>query len=223
MLLFPSKKVLSTLKVSPVIILSLVYVALAFGYSALGFLSGLPHGNGSEYTISFLIPEISGHILFAVVAVLPFLDLQLMLLASVIAVFIDTDHLLGIFTTLPYIGRPDHSILFMIVAASVLVYLSRRLNLSTSSQIKVAIVVLAAILSHLSFDILAAYDVFGGGSFSFPLFYPFSSALIGFPLYGFVAFEVAAVVVSIAGRMLVKKYGKSAKLPAQASKPGLSI
>ena len=140
MLLFPSKKVLSTLKVSPVIILSLVYVALAFGYSALGFLSGLPHGNGSEYTISFLIPEISGHILFAVVAVLPFLDLQLMLLASVIAVFIDTDHLLGIFTTLPYIGRPDHSILFMIVAASVLVYLSRRLNLSTSSQIKVAIV-----------------------------------------------------------------------------------
>jgi len=211
------------LKLRPVYTLSLVYIVVAFTYSALGFLHGIPHGNASEYTIYFLIPEISGHIIFAVIAVLPFLDLQVMLLSSVIAVFIDTDHLLGIFTTLPYIGRPDHSILFMIVAASILVYLSRRLNLSTASQIKVAFVVLAAILSHLSFDILAAYDIFGGGSFSFPLFYPFSAALIPFPLYAFVIFEVAAMVLSIVGSLLARKYFKSAKSTVQAPRSSLSI
>ncbi len=210
------------MKLRPVYTLSIVYIALAFGYSALGFLHGLPHGNGSEYTISFLIPEIGGHILFAIVAVLPFMDLQLLLLSSVVAVFIDSDHLLGIFTTLPYIGRPDHSILFMIVAASIMVYLSRRLNLSTASQIKVAIVVLAAILSHLSYDILAAYVIFGGGSFSFPLFYPFSPALIPFPLYAFILFEVAAVALSCVGRLLVKKYGKPARVSVQ-TKSSLSI
>jgi hypothetical protein len=196
---------------------------LAFTYSALGFLHGIPHGNASEYTISFLIPEISGHIIFAVIAVLPFLDIQVMLLSSVIAVFIDTDHLLGIFTTLPYIGRPDHSILFMIVAASILVYLSRRLNLSTASQIKVAFVVFAAILSHLSFDILAAYDIFGGGSFSFPLFYPFSSALIPFPLYAFVIFEIGAVTISIVGSLLARKFSRSARASIQAPRSNVSI
>jgi hypothetical protein len=204
------------LKLRPVIILSIVYVALAFSYSALGFLHGLPHGNGSEYTISFLIPEISGHILFAVVAALPFLDLQLIFLSSVIAVFIDTDHLLGIFTTLPYVGRPDHSIFFILVSASVLVYLAGRMNLSTASQIKIAFIVPVAILSHLSFDVLAAYDIFGGGSFAFPLFYPFSATLIAFPLYSFVILEAAGFALAIVGVLVVKKY---TKIPPNSSAP----
>jgi len=211
------------MKLRPVYILSMAYIVLAFAYSVLGFLNGLPHGNGSEYTIAFLIPEISGHILFAIIAILPFMDLELILLSSVIAVFIDMDHLLGIFTTVPYIGRPDHSILFILVSASILVYLSRRMNLSRSSQIKVAFVVPVAILSHLSFDVLAAYVIFGGGAFTFPIFYPFTSTLTAFPLYSFVTFEVAAVALSVAGRMLVKKYGKPAKMSAPASKPKLSI
>src|ERR1017187_6873372 len=104
----------------------------------MGFLYGVQHGNASEYTISFLIPEISGHILFAVIAILPFLDLELCILSAVIAIFIDMDHLLGIFTRLPFIGRPNHSILLIIVSISILVYVSRRMNLSPSAQIKVA-------------------------------------------------------------------------------------
>jgi hypothetical protein len=211
------------MKLRPVYILSTSYVVLAFAYSALGFLNGAPHENGSEYTIAFLIPEISGHILFAIIAILPFMDLELTLLSSVIAVFIDVDHLLGIFTTLPYIGRPDHSILFILVAASIFLYLSRRMNLSRSSQIKVAFVVPVAILSHLSFDVVAAYVTFGGGAFTFPIFYPFISTLTAFPLYSFVAFEVAAVALSIVGRMLVKKYGHPAKMLTPASKPKLSV
>ena len=123
------------------IILSIIYVVLSFAYSALGFLHGLPHGNGSEYTISFLIPEIGGHILFAVVAILPFLDLELCVLSAVIAVFIDMDHLLGIFTKLPFVGRPNHSILFILVTISILVYAATRMNLSRSSLIKVAFIV----------------------------------------------------------------------------------
>ncbi len=186
---------------------------LSFAYSALGFLHGLPHGNGSEYTISFLIPEIGGHILFAVVAILPFLDVQLIFLSAVVAVFIDMDHLLGIFTTLPFVGRPNHSLLFTLVSASILVYATRRMNLSQTSQIKVAFVVPVAILSHLSFDVLAAYDIFGGGSYAFPLFYPFSSTLIAFPLYSFVILEAAAFGVAIIGSLIVKRYKKPTRTP----------
>jgi len=211
------------LKYRSLIVLSAIYVALAFSYSVLGFFNGLPHGNGSEYTISFLIPEIGGHILFAVVAALPFMDWQLIFLSSVVAVFIDADHLLGIFTTLPYIGRPDHSILFIIVSMAVLVYAAGRLNLSTASQIKIAFVVLVAILSHFSFDVLAAYDIFGGGSFFFPLFYPFSSALISFPLYSFVALEAAGIFLAFIGRLFVGKYKKGARVTTTISKPKVSM
>jgi len=210
------------LKLRPVITLSITYLVLSFAYSALGFLHGLPHGNASEYTLSFLIPEISGHILFAIVAILPFLDLDLCILSIVIAVFIDMDHLLGIFTRLPFIGRPNHSILFVIVSLSILVYVSRRMNLSPSSQIKVAFVVPIAILSHLSFDVYAAYEIFGGGSFTFPIFYPFDSTLIAFPLYSFVFLEFAAFVLAIVGTLVVKQFAKP-KLGLVSSKPKLSI
>jgi len=205
------------LKLRPVIKLSIIYVILSFVFSAIGFLHGLPHGNGSEYTIFFLIPEIGGHILFAVVAILPFLDLELIFLSAVIAVFIDMDHLLGILTTLPYVGRPNHSILFILVSISILVYLTRRMKLSKSSQIKVAFVVPVAILSHISFDILAAYVIFGGGSFTFPLFYPFSSTLIAFQFYSFVILEAAAFGLAIVGSLLVKRYMKEAKAPGTFS------
>jgi hypothetical protein len=174
----------------------------------LGLLHGVPHGNGSEYTIAFLIPEIAGHILFAAVAILPFFDFQLAFLSAVIAVFIDLDHLVGIFSKLPFIGRPNHSILFILVSVSILIYFARKMNLDRSSQIKAAFVVPVAILSHLSFDILAAYAIFGGGAFTFPLLYPFSSALIAFPLYSFVLLEAAAFGLAIAGSLLVKTYAK---------------
>jgi hypothetical protein len=191
------------LKLRPIILLSIIYIVVSLVYSGLGFLHGQPHGNGSEYTIAFLIPEISGHIIFAAVAIAPFLDLQLVLLASVVAVFIDMDHLLGIFTRIPFIGRPNHSILFILVAAAVLVYFSERMKVDRSSQIKIAFVVPVAVLSHLSFDVLAAYDIFGGGAFTFPIFYPFSAALIAFPLYAFVLLEVAAFTLSLFGALLV--------------------
>jgi hypothetical protein len=206
------------LKLRPVVKLSIIYVVLSFAYSALGFLHGLPHGNGSEYTIFFLIPEIGGHILFAIVAILPFLDLQLIFLSAVIAVFIDMDHLLGILTTLPFVGRPNHSILFILVSISILIYASRRMNLSKTSQIKVAFVVPVAILSHISYDILAAYVIFGGGSFTFPLFYPFSSTLIAFPFYSLITLEVAAFGLAIVGSLLVKRYTKISKTPIMPSR-----
>lgn len=205
-------------------LLSTIYITLAFSYSILGFFNGLPHGNGSEYTISFLIPELSGHVLFAALAVLPFMDWQLIILSSVVAVFIDTDHLLGIFTTLPFIGRPDHSILFILVSTAVLVYAAGRMNLSTSSQIKIAFVVPIAILSHLSFDVLAAYDIFGGGSFTFPLFYPFIASLVSFPLYSFVLLEASGISLAVVGRKVVNKYGKGIRgKRTPFSKPETSI
>ncbi len=202
------------MKLRPIVILSIIYIVLSFTYSSLGFLHGQIHGSGSEYTIAFLIPEISGHILFAVVAVAPFLDLELAILASVVAVFIDMDHLLGIFTKLPFIGRPNHSILFILLAVAVLTYFSGRMRLGPTFQIKVAFVIPAAVLSHISYDILAAYVIFGGGAFTFPIFYPFSYVPIAFPLYSFVLFEAAAFALAAFGALLLRRYPRKPRIPS---------
>jgi hypothetical protein len=206
------------LKLRPVVFLSILYIVLSLVYSTLGFLNGQPHGNGSEYTIAFLIPEISGHILFAAIAIAPFLDMELVLLSAVVAVFIDMDHLLGTFTRLPFIGRPNHSILFILVAAAILVYFSGRMKADRSTQMKIAFVVPVAVLSHLSFDVLAAYDIFGGGAFTFPIFYPFSSMLIAFPLYSFVVLEAVACGLSMLGVLLVRKICSAEKSSAVGCK-----
>ncbi|MFI5419744.1 MAG: hypothetical protein ACHQ1H_02130 [Nitrososphaerales archaeon] len=104
-------------------------------------------------------------------------------------------------------------ILFILVAVAVLTYFSGRMKLGRTFQIKVAFVIPVAILSHISYDILAAYVIFGGGAFTFPIFYPFSFVPIAFPLYSFVIFEAAAFALATFGALLIGRYTRKPRIP----------
>jgi len=105
--------------------LAFVYAALAFVWSAFGFLTPTTPVHFHEYAFPAVVTEVGGHVLFGAVAALPSLDIGLVMLASGESLLIDWDHLLA---ALGYSveGRLAHSIFFALAAAALLAYLSMR-------------------------------------------------------------------------------------------------
>jgi len=172
------------------------FALFAFAYSFVGFLH--PQSiHLHDYSIPGAFVEVGGHILFGLLVAVPFLDLRLLLLSGSFAVLVDSDHILGALN-LPVASRPDHSIVF-ILASSVFVYaLSRRARLDRQTSAKVVTLAPAALLSHLSYDVLAAVGIFGGAGYAFPLLAPYSFAPITMPAYSWVVFELLGVSLTSA-------------------------
>jgi hypothetical protein len=196
-----------------VIEVGLAFAGFAFLYSFLGFLNNQGGGAAQEYSLGSLSVEIGGHMLFGAIAAIPFLDLELIVLTSFVAVLIDTDHILR-FLSFPVTERPDHSIMFLVASAALLAYLGQKMNLKYSEKVKVAALAPVAILSHFSYDVFAAYRFYNGG-FTFPVFYPFSFALIPFPFDSFYAFEIAAIAVAAIATLIamLRKKQKIVAIP----------
>lgn len=167
-----------------VVALSSVYTLIAFGWSAMGFLSPTSLVHLHEYSATGLTQEVGGHIIFGVVAALLTLDPALVLLCGAESILIDSDHLLA-FLNFPVEPRLAHSISFALVAPLVLSRLTRggrRLNRG------VFLVSLSAIAAHLSYDVLA-------GNGMFPLLAPFSIAFTTLPYWTWIPLEVVAVLL----------------------------
>src|ERR1700731_1326640 len=111
-LIFESKK-----KFVLVLTIALFYTGLSLIYSLVGFLYYQPGSHYHEYQLGKLAIEIGGHYLFGFLAALPLLDLDLALLTGGLAILIDVDHVLSALG-FNVSGRPDHSILFLIVSTA---------------------------------------------------------------------------------------------------------
>ncbi|MDG6924137.1 MAG: hypothetical protein JRN67_12705 [Nitrososphaerota archaeon] len=181
------------------VLLALLYAAIALGYSFIGFLHPQFGSHYHEYSFPNLIVEISGHFVFGFVAAIPFLDLGISLLAGAAAVLIDADHVLS---ALNYnvSGRPDHSFLFILVSMAILILMARLGNLSESFQVKLSLLAPVILFAHISFDIFIA-----GGDTSFQLLIPFSFAFQTFPFYYWVLFETAALLLSLIGYFMCRR------------------
>lgn len=108
----------STRDAKTLIIFTIVYLALSFGFSFIGFLYPETPVPLSEYSGMNLFAEVGGHFLFGFAAALPFLDLDLTLLGGVFAVAIDSDHILssmGFYVS----GRPSHSFFFAVFSGEI--------------------------------------------------------------------------------------------------------
>ena len=203
-----------------VIILSVCYTAISFGYSFIGFAIRQPTVHFHEYTPSRFFLEVGGHFAFGVIAALPLMDISLMLLAGAMAVGIDSDHILGALN-LSISGRPDHSFLYAIISAFFLVLIAKRVvpNGAVNGKKgqerdkkrgrkeimirKILLVPPITLLAHISFDIFAAYRIFPsvppGGGASFPLFVPFSFQTVQFGYSAWIWFEITALVIAVVG------------------------
>lgn len=181
-----------------ILTIALFYTVLSLAYSSVGFLYYQPGSHYHEYRFGLLAIEIGGHYLFGFLAALPLLDLDLALLTGSLAILIDVDH---IFSALGFnvSGRPDHSILFLIVSTAFIIYLAVRMRVSQKLLTKLAFVGAIALLAHL------AYDVFAQSGSTFQLFIPFSYEEIAVPDYSWILFEVAAIFTAIFAPYLANK------------------
>ncbi len=193
-----------------IVLLGLFYAALAFLYSAIGFL----HPEAShfhEYTGTKFAIEVLGHFSFGFIASIPLWDLEISLLTGAAAVLIDTDHVLSALC-INISGRPDHSFLFVLVSAVILFYFVERSNFPKISLIKFMFFAPIVVFSHISYDIFA---VPLGSSSSFQLLIPFSFELVTIPYDYWILFEAVALILSFVGYFLANRFGEEKKQVAK--------
>ena len=116
-LLKPQKIRSTILQVLIIISLSLVFGALGFLYSFVGFFD---HRTENIIQLdpfrTLTIEEIGGHFLFGFIVAIPFKNLKISILTGLMALTIDADHLLNV-TGFHIQGRIDHSIPFAILSS----------------------------------------------------------------------------------------------------------
>lgn len=181
-------------KFGRVVRIVLLYGAFALGFSFVGYVALPPAIHFHEYSFPEAILEVGGHFAFGAIAALPLRDVESSLVCGSFAVVIDADHLLAALN-LSISSRPDHSIAFAVIATSFIWALARKRPAFRMgmSALRIAAIVPASLLAHLSYDVLAAYVIFQSRGFSFPLLAPFDFTLIGFPFWLWFPLEAIAL------------------------------
>jgi hypothetical protein len=164
--------------------LALLYCILSIAWSLTGFVSPSPPVHYHEYSLTSLAMEILGHLLFGVVAGLATRQVRSAALCGIEAVLIDSDHVLSALN-LPVMARLSHSIPFAVIITVVFLLFPQRLI----HRKTLAMVTVASILTHMSYDIYA-------GNGQFPLMAPFSFQFYNFPYYYWPIFELGAILLS---------------------------
>ena len=124
---------------------------------------------------------------------------------------IDVDHIWTAFD-FNVSNRPDHSIVYVLLATLVIFCAGTRLGYSKKRVFKLSCVPLVAFLAHLSYDVFVAFALYQGRGSSFPLFIPFNFGSISFGFYDFLPLEVAAVSVSLITLFIAKKNSKDSRM-----------
>src|ERR671926_11915 len=116
---------------SAIFLISIIYGMLGFVYSFFGLIQ-------QSNTIIILEPfrlvtleELGGHFLFGAIVGIPSRSLKMILLAGLMAVTIDSDHLLN-FAGFHVQGRPDHSIGFAALSSILMGVLASRIYYKAS-------------------------------------------------------------------------------------------
>lgn len=168
---------------------SLVFCGLSAAFSLAGlFLE--PKAPIANPLPGFTIQEISGHLLWGVVAGAVTLSLRYAVIGGAFAVLIDSDHLIGL-THLEAVSRMGHSIFFGMVALAVSMILFGK------KDYRLGALAFSAVLAHISFDI------FYGDSW-FPFFAPFYNSQVYFGNNYWIIFEAIAIAIVGAATFLTR-------------------
>jgi hypothetical protein len=176
-----------------VIAVSLVYCSLSAGFSLVStilpgkmvLLNPIEHG-------SLNLKEIIGHFAWGAVAGIVTLKWRYILLGGLLAVLIDSDHLVGLLHV-EGIPRMSHSITFAVFSAIILLLVFSR------KDYRLAVIAATSVLTHIS------YDMFDGG-YGFPIFTPFVNKIIELPRIDWLIFEILAIgIVGIVSFIVTRK------------------
>ncbi len=159
---------------------SILYGSISAAYSFMGIFLPSHHYLDNPLTGGFNILHVTGHIVWGLMAGVATLSLRYFLLTGAFAITIDMDHLIAFLNT-EAVNRMGHSMFFGVLSATVMVFVFGRRNYLLGA------VAFAAMLAHISFDVLS-------GSGNFPLFAPFYDDLIRFHNADWIFFQLGAVI-----------------------------
>jgi hypothetical protein len=179
---------------------SLVYCSLSAGFSLVStvlpgkmiLINPIDHG-------SLNLKEIGGHFVWGAIAGIVTLKWRYIFLGGLLAVLIDSDHLVGLLHV-EGIPRMSHSITFAVLATIILLLVFSR------KDYILAAIAGTSVLTHIS------YDIFDGG-YGFPVFTPFVNNIIELPKIDWLIFEILAIcIVGIVSFITPRmKYEKTVK------------
>ena len=175
---------------------SLVYGSTALAFSVLSTVLPGAFVIGNPFEVSNVTPEhIIGHIIWGLIPGLAFLSLRYIILAGLFPIILDADHLLQLLE-IEMIPRMAHSLPFALIVIIVIILLFGKKDL------RLCAVSIAAIFSHISFDIILS------GSTQFPVLVPFTSKLFTFSGIDWIIFQAIAIAIILTASVIVRKnYG----------------
>jgi len=162
---------------------STLYGVLAAFFSIIGLF--LPWANfiGNPLEVSGIsVEHVAGHIVWGLMIGLVTFRFKYFLMAGVFTIILDFDHLI-LFLGMDVVPRMAHSILFALIAIFVMMMIFGKRDYLLGA------ISFAAVLSHISFDILL-----DGGSV-FPLFTPFTDEMTVFQEFDWILIQLGAVII----------------------------
>ena len=138
------------------------------------------------------LEHVFGHILFGMIVALPTLAYRYIVASGGFAILLDADHLIQFFG-IENIARMGHSFVFAILVIFIMMLVFGK------KDYFLGIISFAAILSHISFDILL-----GNGS-SFPLFAPISTTFLTFQQHDWIIILISGMLVVLSIKIIVHR------------------
>ena len=152
-----------------------------------------PYIIGNPLEVSGIsIEHVVGHIVFGLIVGIGTLNTRYFVLAGIFPIALDSDHLVQ-FLNLEAIPRMGHSVTFGLISMTLMMFLLGK------RDFRLGAISLAAVFSHVSFDILI------GGTTAFPLFIPFQNDMITLQGYDWIFSLLVAITIVGSATMLTKK------------------
>lgn len=147
------------------------------------------------------IEHVAGHIIFGLIAGLASLSIRYAIIAGLFPIALDADHLIQ-FLNLETIPRLGHSFVFAVISVPIMMYFLGK------KDYRLGAISLAAVLIHVSFDVLLSGQV----GTKFPLLIPFSGKTVFLIGYDWVFFLASAVIVIATGTFFAKRIPNKAQI-----------
>jgi hypothetical protein len=173
---------------------SIIYGIIAIGFSILGLILPDRFIVGDPLEVSGISFEhVFGHIVWGLAIGIASFSFRYAILSGLFPIILDFDHLLQFFEV-EMIPRMAHSFTFGLIAMVVMMIIFGRKDL------RLAAISIAAVFSHLSFDIFLV------GGTEFPVFAPFTSDFITFTESYWILFQfISIAIIFVASIIFFKK------------------
>ncbi len=162
---------------------STLYGILAGAFSVIGLFLPSAFFVGNPLEVSGITVEhVVGHVVWGLMIGLVTFKLRYFLIGGIFAIILDSDHLIQ-FLGIEVVPRMAHSVSFGLIAILVMMMIFGKRDYLLGA------ISFAAVLSHISFDILL------GGEDKFPFFTPFTSEVSTFQGLDWILMEIGAVIL----------------------------